>query len=167
MTSDFNIDQWYHIQLGWISNDEEWENINVPLSTINAKHEKTEENGNTNQGNCGWCSEELTVVNAVVPDYSKHDDKNWDHQITHIKGGLVLLHHRRNSRAWGGWSLWNVTMDDTVICDVEWSKSAGLILQKLALVNELHLLLSSWEIFAGIQGEGTNINKETKQKISW
>ncbi|KAG9350064.1 hypothetical protein JZ751_026417 [Albula glossodonta] len=137
---------------------------------------EAEEDGDANQGDGGWSSKELSVVNAEVPDHGQHHHKDGHHKAACVKcqahpsgapahSNSSMLHlsgpRHRSGRPLSAalpQGLGNVAVDDTVVGDVERQQCPPRVLQQLALEDEFDLPFLTRKVFAA-ETERGNIHK--------
>lgn len=120
--------------------------ISEQLAAVDSKSHQAEEDGYSNQRRRGRSCEELPVLDLTVPQHRQHEDQQRNHQAAHIQSHLHLvggprLPHRAPTRVLG-----DVTVQDTVMDQVQGGQSLSIILQQLTLVYQPDLMLLTGKV---------------------
>lgn len=121
----------------------------MDLAAVDAKGHQAEEDGHSDQRSRGRGREELSVLDLTVPQDRQHEDQQGDHKAAHVESYLDLVGRSGPASCPPCGMLRDVAVQDAVVRQVEGSQCLGVVLQKLTLVDEPHLLLLACKIGPG------------------
>lgn len=115
--------------------------IREQLAAVDSKGHQAEEDGDTDQRGGGGGCEELSVLDLTVPQDGQHQNQQGNHEAAHVQSHLHLVRGPWTPRGLPMEVLRDVTVEDTVMDQVQGGQGPSVILQQLTLVDEPDLLL--------------------------